>query len=146
MSSITASPATGIRSWPAWAAASIGVAVVLTAIGTFWSPLASYEASRDREEFLTYLVVVATILIGAALVFGLVVRTATPASAERRGLILALVSVPSIVVFWTGLPTILAGGAACCALANGRPSTTGKVILGLAILVTGFAVWAALAG
>jgi hypothetical protein len=86
------------------------------------------------------------IAVGAAVVFGLVVRTAKPATVERRGLILALVGVLSVAVFWTGLPAILAGGASCCALAQGPPSAKGKIALALSGLITAVAIWAALAG
>lgn len=142
----TASLTTGTRTWPAWAAASAGISAVLTAIGTFWSPLANYEATRTRNDFYSWLVVVGVITVGLAIAFGLGVRTASPERADRRGLVLALVSVPLVAVFWSGLPAVFAGAGACLALSNGRPSTVGKITLLIGVLVLGVAVTAALAG
>jgi hypothetical protein len=57
--------------------------------------------------------------VGAAAVFGAAVvpglRRAPEASA-RRSLVLAVLAAVSIAVFWTGLPVILAAGAALLAL------------------------------
>lgn len=137
---------TGTSTWPAWAAGSAGVSAVLTAIGTFWSPLANYEATQTREDFLSWLVVLGVIGVAAAIAFGLVVRTASTERADRRGLILAVLSVLSIVVFWAGLPVVFAAAGACLALSQGRPSTMGRVTLAIGVLVSGFAVFLALAG
>lgn len=131
--------------WPLYAALSTGASVVLTAIGTLWSPLADYEATRTSADIVSWLVVVAITVVAAALVFGLVVRTAPPGGGRVRTLVLAVLAVLSLAVFWTGLPMILAGGAVCCALASPR-STGSRIALVLAALVTLVAVWAALAG
>lgn len=134
------------RNWPAFAAASAGVSAVLTAIGTFWSPLANYEATQSREDLFSWLVIVGVIAVATAITFGLVVRTTRPERAERRSLVLAVLSAASIVVFWAGLPVVFAGGAACLALANNPVPTKGKIALAIAVLVSGFAVYLALAG
>lgn len=138
--------ATGTHTWPAWAAATAGISAVLTAIGTFWSPLANYEATQTKDDFYSWLIVVGVIGVGLAIAFGVVVRTASPQRADRRGLVLALVSLPLVAVFWTGLPVIFAGAGACLALSNGRPSTVGKITLAIGVVVLGVAVFAALAG
>lgn len=134
-----------LSAWPLYAAISTGTAAVLTAIGTFWSPLADYEATATMNDFVSWLVVVGVIVVGAGIVFGLVVRRATPDSARRRAIVLAVLAVLSIVGFWTGLPIIFAGGAACCAMAD-RASGLSRTALALAGLVTVAAVWLALAG
>lgn len=134
-----------IANWPLYAAVSTGASAVLTAIGTFWSPLASYEATRSMQDFYTWLVVVAITLVGAAIVFGAVVRTTPPQGGRVRTLVLAVLAVLSVAVFWTGLPMVLAGGAVCCALVAPR-ATSSRIALVLAALVTAVAVWAALAG
>lgn len=146
MTTTSAPPTTGTRTWPAWAAGSAGISAVLTAIGTFWSPLADYEATQTMGDLYSYLVVIPVIAVGVAIAFGFVVRTASPERADRRGLILALVSMPLVLVFWTGLPVVFAAAAACLALSNGRPSAVAKVTLAIGVLVTGVAIWAALAG
>jgi hypothetical protein len=91
--------------------------------------------------------------VGAAVVFGVVVarglRTA-PQQTARRSLILAGVGVVSIVAFWTGLPVILAAGAATLAVDArrrlGRLPGTAIVALVLAALITVTAVWLAFTG
>jgi len=112
-----------------FALCSILIAGILTAIGTF---------SEGDEEFWTWLVVVAIFLVGAGIVFWLVVPRV-----ERFGrgaLILAIVGVISLVVFWTGLPPVLAGGAALLALiARERGTETGMatgalVLAGLTVI------------
>ena len=147
MSTTTHSPnRTATRNWPAWAVGSAGVSAVLTAIGTFWSPLADYESTQTMGDFISYLVVLGTIAVAVGIAFGLVVRTATPERADRRGLILALVAVPTIAVFWTGFPMVFAGAGACLALSQGRISTVGRITLAVGVLVTAAAVALALAG
>ena len=85
--------------------------------------------------------------------FGVVVtrglRTA-PQRTARRSLIVAGVGVVSIAVFWTGLPVILAAGAATLALDArrrlGRLPGTAIAGLVLAALITLAAVWLAFTG
>ena len=129
--------------WPVFAAVSSAIALILTAIGTFWSPLSSYETTGWDP---LYLINVAMIAVGAAVVFGLVVRTATPANGDRRAVVLAGLGLASIVGFWTGLPAVLAGGAVCCSLLRGSLSTAGKVSVAIATVTLGLAIWLALAG
>lgn len=134
-------------SWPPFAAASAAVSLVLTAIGTFWSPLSKYASqATTRDDVISWLVVAGIIAVAAALVFGLVVRTATPENASARGLVLSIVGAASIVVFWAGLPVVLAGAAACCALTGTGTSTRDRITLALAALTSAAAVWLALAG
>ncbi len=134
-----------VANWPAFATASIGISSVLTAIGTFWSPLADYETRPFMEDLGSWLFCVGVALAGAAIVFGLVVRKATAANASKRAILLAALGVLSIAVFWTGLPMIFVGGAACCAAAD-RGSAMSKVALVLGALTTAAVVWLALAG
>ena len=136
-------PAT-TATWPVFAAAAAGTAVVLTAIGTFWSPLSDYEVSGGWDA--TYLIVIGVIAVLAAAVFGLVVRTATPANADRRGLVLGVLGLVSIVGFWTGAPAVLAGGAAACVARRGRWTTAGRATVALVATTLALAVWLALAG
>jgi hypothetical protein len=92
-------------------------------------------------------------IVGAAVVFGVVVarglRTA-PQRTARRSLIVAGVGILSIAVFWTGLPVILAAGAATLALDArhrlGRLPGTAIAALALATLITVSAVWLAFTG
>ncbi len=139
----TARPA--IANWPLYAALSTGLSAVLTAIGTFWSPLASYDATRTEHDFMAWLVVLGITVVAAAIVFGAVVRT-TPAEGGRvRTVVLAVLGVLTLAVFWTGLPVVLAGGATCCALVAPR-RTSSRIALVLSVLVVAVAAWAALAG
>jgi hypothetical protein len=91
-----------------FAIGSVALASVLTLIGTFSGP--------DDDPFWTWLVVLAIILVGAAVVFWLVVPRITNLS--RGALILAIIGAVLVVVFWTGLPPIFAGAAALLALSG----------------------------
>ena len=130
-----------------FAALGVGVAVVLTALGTFWDFNGNDGGNNDGVT--AYLAAVAIILVGAAVVFGLVVRPEAD-SAGTRALVLGVLSVLTIVVFWSGLPTVLAAGAAACALgsrrADGAVTGVGKTSLGLAGLATAGAVVLAFLG
>lgn len=55
------------------------------------------------------------IAVATAVVFGLVVRTAHHGNATRRALTLGVLSVPTVLVFWTGVPYVLAIRALACA-------------------------------
>ncbi|MDZ5622329.1 hypothetical protein SFC88_15915 [Nocardioides sp. HM23] len=131
--------------WPLYAALSVGFSAVLTAIGTFWNPLSSYEATQTSEDVINWLVVVAISAVGAGIVFGLVVRTTPPGGGRVRTAVLTVLAVLSLAVFWTGLPMVFAGGAVCCALTNPRSVGTRIVLVGAAV-VAATAVFAALAG
>ena len=113
------------------AAASVVVAAILTAIGTF---------SGGDEDFATWLIVVAVFLVGAAVVFWLVVPRV-----ERFGrgaLILAILGAIALAIFWTGLPPVFAGGAALLALAaRERGTETGMATA--ALVIAGLTVVAA---
>jgi hypothetical protein len=131
-------------SWPLFAALGAGTALVLTAVGTFWD--VTGNDTGDGYSITDYLPVVAVVAVATAVVFGLVVRTASPASAGTRSLILAVIAFLSLVVFWSGLPAVLAFGAVALALkADGLP-VTAKISLGISAVTLALAVWAAIAG
>jgi hypothetical protein len=131
--------------WPIYAAGSFGIAAVLSALAFYVDVFGPTEEGRS-DPVWQWLIVIGVVGVFTAAVFGLVVRPATSASADRRGLVLALVGIPSVIAFWAGLPIILSAAAACCALAGGRPSRLGIVTLTLATFLFGFGAWLALAG
>jgi hypothetical protein len=97
-------------------------------------------------------VLVAFVAVGAVLV-GLATgraRGVAPEGTARRALVLAVLGVVSIVVFWTGLPSVLAGGAAGLALDSrrrlGRLPATSAIALSLAVLIVAGAVYLAFTG
>jgi uncharacterized membrane-anchored protein len=95
---------------PLLAALGLGTALVLNAVGTFWS-------AGDAEHGLgSFLVVAAVSAVATALVFGLVVRTAARGDAGRRAVVLGALGALSFVVFWAGITAPLAFGALACAL------------------------------
>jgi predicted membrane protein len=118
---------------PLLAGLAIGVAAVLTAIGTF------YDNEETGHTLSEWLIVLGIIAVGAAVVFGLVVRTAPTGDPARRSLVLAVVALVSGLVFWTGLPVVLAVGAIACALVardvRGRFDTIPAVAVALSALV-----------
>jgi hypothetical protein len=89
-----------------FAAASIVVSAILTAIGTF--------SGDDSDQGRTYLVVLAVILVAAGIFYWVIVPRvdASPVAA----LVLAVLSFVSLAVFWLGLPAVVAGAATLVAL------------------------------
>ncbi|MFJ9177299.1 hypothetical protein [Streptomyces sp. NPDC102360] len=90
---------------------------------------------------------------GAAVVFGVVTRRALrkpPARTAVTALVVALVALPASLVFWTGLPVLLAFAAATLALDARRRSGSMPVCavaaLALAALAMASAVWLAFSG
>ena len=135
MTTYAETPTRTTSSWPTYAALGAGLALVLTAIGTFGDLAADGTAKHGWEE---YAVVVAIIALATALVFGLVVRSATPANAGTRAIVLAVLSVVSILVFWTGLPPVLAFGAIACAMTSRSGLAKAAMVLaGIAIVGAG---------
>jgi hypothetical protein len=102
-----------VRSWTLWAAVGAGIAIVLTAIGTFVDFVGEDSADDSFSDFWPLAVF---IVVAALLVFGLLVRTASPGNAGIRALVLGVLAALSIVVFWSGLPAVLAFAAVACAL------------------------------
>lgn len=138
---------TGPSRTPLLAALGIGASAVLTAVGTFWSPLNDADAEHSIGE---YLVVVGMAAVCAAIVFGLVVRTADRGNAGRRAVILGVVGFLSLAAFWAGFPAVIATGGLACALAQrgraGTFSAGSKAGLALSSLTLAAAVWLAIAG
>lgn len=134
--------------WPVLAAAGAGLSALLTALGTFVDFNNNDHGGHDGIG--AYLGVVGVIAVAAALVFGLVVRTATVHNAGRRGLVLAVLALITDVVFWSGLPCVLAAGAIACALtgrdAAGRFTNAGKAMLGLTTISIAAAIMFAIVG
>jgi hypothetical protein len=158
---MTTSVRTGRALLPVAVAAGVA-ALLLMLIGTYLDT--PYKAKGSGEWGLTTMAaqdldqlpgLVGFAIVGAAVVFGVVVtrglRVAPEQTARRSlSLVVAGVGVVSIVVFWTGLPVILAAGAAALALDArrrlGRLPGTGTAALVLAALITVTAVGLAFAG
>lgn len=98
---------------PLLAALGIAGAALLTAIGTYWDRGGENDtAQHDTGE---YLVTLGIIAVTAAVVYGLVVRGASSGNPGRRAVVLGAVAFLSNVVFWAGLPLVIASAAAACA-------------------------------
>ena len=132
---------------PLMAALGIGASLIVTAVGTF-SDLTGNDSRA--ESWQEYGVVAAVVVVTAAVVFGLVVRTAAQGNTGRRALALGVVSFLSIAVFWAGLPLVLAAGAIACALtdrdARGGMSGLAKAGVALAAITAAIAAFLAVAG
>lgn len=105
------------------AAASVALAIVLVAIG-------AYSGNDDDTGY--FLVASAiTIAVAVVLFWGIVPRITRPGFG---GLIIGILAVVSLVVFWLGLPSPLAGAATVLGLdARERGSEAGKGNAGLAL-------------
>jgi FtsH-binding integral membrane protein len=131
------------RNWPMFAALGAGISLVLTAVGVFWDITGNDTSDQGASD---YLFSVAVIVVATGLVFGLVARTADASNGTRRALVLAVLSLPSLMLFWAGLPVVVAAGAVSCATTAGLRGTGAKVAVGIAALTTVLAVVAAIAG
>jgi hypothetical protein len=110
---------------------AIGMAAVLAAWGTFGE--GAYEASD-------YLIVLAIIGVAAAVVFGWVVpRGLRKESAGATAITQSVLGVLAIVVFWSGLPPVLAGGGIVLGLA-GWSARSGAWLCRTAVVVGLFAL------
>lgn len=160
MSTTPRTTGTGVtRPVPRMAAAAAGAALLLMLVGTYVDT--PFKASGARRWALTtegegigeLLLLVAFAALGAAVVFGVVVARGlrrAPEGTARVALAVAVVGLLSLAVFWTGLPAILAAGAAVLALDArnrlGRAPAAVGVALGLAVLTVVGAIWLALSG
>ena len=98
------------------AAASVVLAIVLLAIGAYGGD------DDDTGYFITASLI--AIVTAAVLYWVVLPRIGRPA---MGALVIAILAVVSIVVFWLGFPTVLAGGAVVLALIAQRDgSETGK--------------------
>lgn len=141
-----------VRTAVAVGAFTLGLMLVGTYVRT---PLNgdTWEVSAGRHGLGVLPLLVGFAVLGSAVVFGAVVRRAAARPAERTGyraLVLALSGAATIVVFWTGLPVVLAAGAAVLARSShartGRwspPAMTAAVLAGVTLLMAG---WLAFAG
>jgi predicted membrane protein len=132
---------------PLLAALGIAAASVLTAVGTFWDINDNDTGDVKASDWFICLGIIA---VAAAIVYGLVVRTAGSGNPGRRSVILAVVAFLSNVVFWAGLPMVLASAAVACAFiekdAKGSMSTPSKVSLVVVALTAAAAVQLAIFG
>ena len=136
------------RGWPTYAGAGVVVALLLTAVGTFTN--LGGEAEEGGHTASEYLVVAGMIAVGALVVFGLVAKAVTPTNAGSFAVGFGVVGLLSVLVFWTGLPTVLAAGALASAAVDGRNrdrvSVAAKVGVALAALAVALAVTMAIVG
>jgi hypothetical protein len=132
---------------PLLAAFGIAAASVLTAVGTFWAVNDKPEA---KHEFNDWLICLPIIAVAAAVVYGLVVRSAATGNPGRRALILSVVGFLSLAVFWAGIPMVVVSGAVACALVEsdklGSYGAGSKVAFALSAVTTGLAVFLAIEG
>jgi hypothetical protein len=111
-----------VLSGPVVGTAAAVVASLLTAIGQF-------KGSTFGDEVGAWMVVVAAIVVATVVVFAVVVprtlRHSDAGTVSRNALIIAVVGFLSLVVFWLGLPTVLAAGSAFLA-ADAHQHATGR--------------------
>ena len=156
----TLTPAAHRRAVPTpdgWTAAGAGVALVCVLVGTYvqtpWKSGAEWGVDVSGHGGWGELAAVVAIVAVAAALVGLVTaraRAVAPERTARRALLLACLGVVTIAVFWTGLPSVLAGGAAGLALTGRRrlgrlPGTAAAALL-LAVLTVAGALYLAVTG
>ena len=102
-----------MRKAAAVAAVAFGVTLICTYVNT---PMKgdTWDVSAEQHGLGVLPLLVAFAALGSAVVFGVAVRRAAARPAERTGpsaLLLAVLGAATTVVFWTGLPVVLAAGA-----------------------------------
>ena len=117
------------------AVGAIAIAVGLEAIGVY-----ADRSGSDQRRTREFLVVLAIIALAGAVVFGWIV----PKMLEREALgtpatILSALGLASVLVFWSGLPPILAAGGALLGWA-GRDATRGAGLCRVAIALGALAL------
>ena len=116
------------------AAGAIMGAVALNAFG-IWG---DGTPGGEDDPWLSFLIADGFIAIGAALVFGLIVPRALR-RLERTGragagaLILSVLALVLVLVFWSGLPPVLAAGGIVLGLAGRGAARSGLATSGLAV-------------
>jgi hypothetical protein len=162
MTAIHTTPSTVRRGVPApdgATAAGAAVALGCTLVGTFvetpWKPSGTGEWGVEfgsNGGWTALAVLVAFTAVGTFLV-GLATdraRAVPPERTARRALVLAGLGVGTLVVFWTGMPAILAGGSVGLALDArrrlGRLPAPAAVAISVAALTVVGAVYAAFTG
>lgn len=135
-----------VRTWPAFTAVSLGLGAVAVLLANYAPTHPDVAAGADADSIWAIAAVYAVAAGIALAVFLTVVRTATPENASKRALILALVSVPTVIAFWSALPIMLAGAVAATATGHGKQTRGGVVALVIAAGVAGFALWGCLYG
>jgi hypothetical protein len=129
MTTIHHAPARDLA-WPPFAAAGVGAALVLTAVGTFWDLTGNDTGPAD--DLVDFLPVIGVVLVAAAITFAVVTHKPT----ATTSLVLGILAVLTVVVAWTGLPCVLAAGSAATALAQPSrgPARVGLALSALAVV------------
>lgn len=123
------------------------LSVLLTAIGTFKSDEGLF--TTVNPQLGEWVIVLVAILVAAVIVWVVGSRAVREGgNPSPTSLVLAVLGVLSIAVFWLGLPSVFAAGAAATGLeAKDRGSKTpGTIALVLAGLTVIFAIYIAFTG
>lgn len=125
------------------AAAAVGGAVALNALGIFGDGTEGAEHSAGE-----FWIITALILVAAAVVFGVVVRRfGGTARAGTAGLVLAVLGVLLVVpAFWSGLPVVLGAGGLVLGLdarrgAGGTGRGSAAIVIGALAVVAYAAIY-----
>jgi len=111
------------------------VAVAAVAVATAFAALGTFGDSGGNDGATEFLVVLAIVAIGAAVVFGFVVpRGLGREAAGASALVLSILGLLTVAVFWTGLPPILAAGGILLGWA-GRNADRGRTMCRAAVAI-----------
>ena len=111
------------------------VAVAAVAVATAFAALGTFGDSGGDNGAKDFLIVLAIVAVGGAVVFGWIVpRGLGREAAGASALVLSVVGLLTVAVFWTGLPPILAAGGILLGWA-GRKADRGRMLCRAAILI-----------
>jgi len=148
----------GLSAPDAFTTAGAVVGLGCTLVGQFVQTPWKSDRARWGVDFAgnggwTTLLVLVAFVVVATMVVGLATdraRAVPPERAARRALVLAVLGAVTIAAFWTGVPAVLAGGAAGLALGTrrelGRLTAPAAVALAVVVLTVASAVYLAFTG
>jgi len=138
--------------------AGAGIALACTLVGQYvatpwkWGP-GEWGVDFGGNGGWAALALLVAFIAAGVVVVGLVAaraRAAAPGRTAVRALVLAVLGAVTVLVFWTGLPAVLAGGATGLAVDArrrlGRVPVPAAAALVVAVPTVAAAVWLALAG
>jgi len=130
-------PARGRASF--FALAGVVVASALAALSIFWD-VTENDPEPESQPIGQFLVVLGLILVTTVVIHLVVVRRTGARNPGLTSLVLAIFGLACVVVFWSGLPVVLAAAAAAVAFSDrdrtGRLGGLTRTALVLAALTT----------
>ena len=133
-------PATGRT--PFFAVIGAVLSAAFSALSIFWD-ITGNDPEPEEQPLGQFLVVVAVIVVTTVILYVFVVRTAGRGNPGRRSLILGILAAASVILFWLGIPVVIAAAATATAFIQrdrlgrfGGMATVGLALAAISTLAT----------